>query len=117
MYFILFSKTQENCQYSVKNLSALVVNAIMLVILKVIFSGIGRDVVTVLCLFFAAGHFAKAEQMNVLTQLHVANRQNVSMFTLGYPHPCESMLCVWVSYNRNENKRCVLYIVQNLRAH
>ena len=72
---------------------------------------------TVLCLFFATGHFSKAEQMNVLTQLHVANRQNVSMFTLGYPHPCESMLCVWVSYNRNENKRCVLYIVQNLRAH
>ena len=101
-------------------------NAIMLVIMKVIFSGtgsgtgigvgIGRDVVTVLCLFFAASHFAKAEQMNVLTQLHVANCQNVSMFTLGYPHPCESILCVWVSYNRNENKRCVLYIVQNLRA-
>lgn len=102
-------------------------NAIMLVIMKVIFSGtgsgtgigvgIGRDVVKVLCLFFAARHFAKAEQMNVLSQLHVANRQNVSMFTLGYPHLCESMLCVWVSYNRNENKRCVLYIVQNLRAH
>lgn len=102
-------------------------NAIMLVIMKVIFSGtgsgtgigvgIGRDVVKVLCLFFAAGRFAKAEQMNVLSQLHVANRQNVSMFTLGYLHPCESMLCVWVSYNRNENKRCVLYIVQNLRAH
>lgn len=96
-------------------------NAIMLVIMKVIFTGIGvgigRDVVKVLCLFFAARHFAKAEQMNVLSQLHVANRQNVSMFTLGYPHPCESMLCVWVSYNRNENKRCVLYIVQNLRAH
>ena len=110
-----------------KNLSALVVNAIMLVIMKVIFSGtgsgtgigvgIGRDVVKVLCLFFAARNFAKAEQMNVLSQLHVANRQNVSMFTLGYPHPCESMLCVCVSYNRNENKRCVLYIVQNLRAH
>ena len=102
-------------------------NAIMLVIMKVIFSGtgsgtgigvgIGRDVVKVLCLFFAARHFAKAEQMNVLSQLHEAKRQNVSMFTLGYPHPCESMLCVWVSYNRNENKRCVLYIVQNLRAH
>ena len=76
--------------------------------MKVIFSGtgsgtgigvgIGRDVVKVLCLFFAAGHFAKAEQMNVLTQLHVANRQNVSMFTLGYLHPCESMLCVWTCY-------------------
>ena len=74
-----------------KNLSALVVNAIMLVIMKVIFSGtgsgtgigigIGRDVVTVLCLFFAAGHFAEAEQMSLLTQLHVANRQNVSIFT------------------------------------
>ena len=102
-----------------KNLSALVVNAIMLVIMKVIFSGtgsgtgigvgIGRDVVTVLCLFFAAGHFAKAEQMNMLTQLHVTNRQNVSMFTLGYPHLCVSMLCVWVSYNRNENKRCLVF--------
>ena len=98
-----------------KNLSALVVNAIMLVIMKVIFSGtgigvgIGRDVVTVLCLFFAAGHFAKAEQMNMLTQLHVTNRQNVSMFPLGYPHPCVSMLCVWVSYNRNENKRCLVF--------
>lgn len=104
-------------------------NAIMLVIMKVIFSGtgsgtgigvgIGRDVVKVLCLFFAAGRFAKAEQMNVLSQLHAANCQNVSMFALGYPHPCKSMLCVWVSYNRNENKRCVLYIpvVQNLRAH
>ena len=99
----------------------------MLVIMKVIFSGtgsgtgigvgIGRDVVTVLCLIFAAGHFTKAEEMNVVTQLHVANRQNVSMFTLGYPHPCESMLCVWVSSNRNENRRGVLYIVQNLRAH
>ena len=61
-------------------------NAIMLVIMKVIFSGtgsgtgigvgIGRDVVKILCLFFAAGHFAKAEQMNVLSQLHVVNRQN-----------------------------------------
>ena len=57
-------------------------NAIMLVIMKVIFSGtgigvgIGRDVVKVLCLFFAAGHFAKAKQMNVLSQLHVVNRQN-----------------------------------------
>ena len=70
--------------------------------MKVIFSGtgsgtgigigIGKDVVTVLCLFFAAGHFAEAEQMN-------------------------SVLSVWVSYNRNENKRCVLYIVQNLRTH
>ena len=81
-------------------------NAIMLVKMEVIFSGtgigagMGRDVVTVFCLFVAAGHFAKAKQMHVLTQVDVENRQNVSMGTLGYPYAyaCESMLCVWSSY-------------------
>jgi len=109
----------------VKNLSALVVNAIMLVIIKVIFSctgsgtgigvGIGRDVETVLhvCLFFAAGQARTNERADSAA----CGEPPECMFTLGYPHPCESMLCMWVSYNRNENKRCVLYMVQNLRAH
>lgn len=58
-------------------------NAIMLLIMKVVFSGtgidvgMGRYVVTVFCLFVAVGQFEKATQMNVPTQLDVRNRQNV----------------------------------------